>query len=1326
MNVINGQYWTIANELPEGESGVTDWNGNAIQPLVTNQISGGIPTNDWWSSLISPFFGDKFSAPMYAHPLTLKAASDGLELAYTTTAKLIPSDKYQQVKYEYTYHSDLKVGLSGLNATETKASDYSDWAVTAKWADSDSNDSLEATFGHGIPYVYFEKQGSQDVVIHLTQNNSSAIGQPNQSVETVVLTGINGQYNHQLPQFNLLLNAVGEDNKHIANAAQARLSIDSNGDGQFDYVETFNFIPLDASQTTAESYQQTEGRGIGASKSGQLADLHNATIKFEVWKAFGEGQIELLNANANPISLPFNGLTNQQGEPVSANLNFTGAVDGKVVLGEPEETVWHQSDNVLGITINGNHYGLFAPEHSTWTVDESAGTIRSNLDGKAYFSLAILPDNTEETLAYFEDHAYAFIKDTKVDFVYDQASAEVITHFSATTELKEAGHSNEPLLSLYRHQWLNTDADLTDISYVSPRGEMKLIEGHDFSTTFEYTGILPTLPNVMDSAHSQQLYAEITATYQELSHRPEVITALDSYWAGKDMGELSELAKIADQVGHTEARDFFINTIKSELEDWFTSDPSKLGDKQFYYNEVWGTLQAYPASFHSETQINDHHFHYGYFIQAAATIAQFDPTWAQHWGGIVDLMIRDVANPDRGNTDYPYLRNFDPYAGNFWASGHGAFASGNNQESSSEAMNFASATLAWGMATGNAAVTGLGAYLYSTQLQSIEQYWFDVDNAVFPTGFDHPVVGMIWGDGAAYSTFFSAEPEMIQGINFLPFTGGSLYLGRNKDYMAANYQELLKSNNGIENDWVDIIWQYQALLDPAAALNKFNASPTYASESGESYVHTFHWLNNLNTLGQVEADIRADTPFYAVFNKNGLLTYTAYNWSDDPLVVHFSDGVQLELEPREMLASNSTQSWSSISGVVINDDPPPPPPPSEEPTEPEETLPPPPPPSPPAEPEPTANDYVVQNGTAGNEVLHGTPNNDLLDGKGGNDTLHGNMGNDVLKGSLGDDSLYGNDGNDTLIGGLGRDFLVGGGGQDRYVFESINDSTSTNPDRIEQFESGQDKFDFSKLDIQFSDLQTTQINGFTWILSTNHNFAIELVLPYVLSRADFLLATDAVTPLPSLPEEENNPPSPPSEPATPPVTTPPSTDATQNGSEASEVLYGTPANDLLDGKGGNDTLHGHLGNDVLEGAAGDDALHGNEGNDILSGGLGHDLLHGNVGNDTLSGGAGADNLYGGEGDDSLNGGSGKDFLVGGAGNDTYVYNNLQDSTTNSRDTIEGFVSGHDALDLTALHIMMADISIQQQYGNYYVQVAGSDFQVELIATGGITLGDFLI
>ena len=52
---------------------------------------------------------------------------------------------------------------------------------------------------------------------------------------------------------------------------------------------------------------------------------------------------------------------------------------------------------------------------------------------------------------------------------------------------------------------------------------------------------------------------------------------------------------------------------------------------------------------------------------------------------------------------------------------------------------------------------------------------------------------MITGAGAIHGTWFSSNIEMIHGINFLPITSGSLYLGKHPNYNKSNYNEILET-----------------------------------------------------------------------------------------------------------------------------------------------------------------------------------------------------------------------------------------------------------------------------------------------------------------------------------------------------------------------------------------------------------------------------------------------------------------------------------------------------------------------------------------------------
>lgn len=154
-------------------------------------------------------------------------------------------------------------------------------------------------------------------------------------------------------------------------------------------------------------------------------------------------------------------------------------------------TIWADRGNVLGATVNGHDYALFAPTGTDWTITGTAATVP--LAGKNYYSVAALP--ARGALDLFAKYAYSFVTGTKVSWAYDDASARLTTTYTATTTAKE-GTQTGTLLALYRHQWLATSDPLTTYTYVSPRGTMKLREGASFSTRQTFHGVLPSLPDL--------------------------------------------------------------------------------------------------------------------------------------------------------------------------------------------------------------------------------------------------------------------------------------------------------------------------------------------------------------------------------------------------------------------------------------------------------------------------------------------------------------------------------------------------------------------------------------------------------------------------------------------------------------------------------------------------------------------------------------------------------------------------------------------------------------------------------------------------------------
>ena len=216
------------------------------------------------------------------------------------------------------------------------------------------------------------------------------------------------------------------------------------------------------------------------------------------------------------------------------------------------------------------------------------------------------------------------------------------------------------------------------------------------------------------------------------------------------------------------------------------------------------------------------------------------------------------------------------------------------------------------------------------------------------------------------------------------------------------------------------------------------------------------------------------------------------------------------------------------------------------------------------------------------------------------------------------------------------------------------------------------------------------------------------------------------------------------------------------GSAGADEIYGRAGSDTLSGLAGNDLIDGGTGADRMIGGVGDDVYvvdnrddrvielanggldtvrtslnsyalgdnienliytgaqafdgTGNAAANMLSGGSGRDTLRGGAGNDTLFGGDSADFLFGDAGNDILMGGAGNDVLVGGAGadvldggagNDVFRFNASISEIgrlAGSRDSIAGFTSGQDRIDLSQI-----DANLHSRGDQTFVFIGNANF-----------------
>jgi endo-1,3(4)-beta-glucanase len=317
----------------------------------------------------------------------------------------------------------------------------------------------------------------------------------------------------------------------------------------------------------------------------------------------------------------------------------------------------------------------------------------------------------------------------------------------------------------------------------------------------------------------------------------------DTYFGGKALARLANLLQLARGLGADGEAKTITNTLVAELKLW--TDPQGCTTRQercFVYDPVLQGVVGLASSFGSE-QFNDHHFHYGYFLYAAAIVADGNPGLVKQFAPVMTLLAADLASGQASKT-FPQLRGFDPYSGHSWASGFAQFADGNNQESSSEAVAAWNGLALWAKAAGDAPLQKEAGWLLSSEAASALSQWVAFDTTAKPyTGYDRGVVGIVWDGKLDYGTWFSAEPAAILGIQLIPMSPVSGYLAADPARIRSNVAEALAK--GPAPQFADLLLMYSALAgsdDAASALQQARALPDSALDGGNSRSYLLAWI----------------------------------------------------------------------------------------------------------------------------------------------------------------------------------------------------------------------------------------------------------------------------------------------------------------------------------------------------------------------------------------------------------------------------------------------------------------------------------------------------
>ena len=594
-----------------------------------------------------------------------------------------------------------------------------------------------------------------------------------------------------------------------------------------------------------------------------------------------------------------------------------------------EKGIFYESGDSLGVWTNvagnRNNFVITGEGVTTYTNTSSDQIGISNSTGE--FTVSYIPTISGEPGVsmsdYFVSKARNIVASVDIDYSVNRENNSVtVTH----NYFDKNGNAADTIVGMHPMHWKFSNQQTSNYKIRSARGIIKFAETSSFNYTMPYVGVLPTLPateNTYDQNILEQLVKDFVNAGETSWINREITN--DTYWSGKAYGKAAEVIAIAKTIGLNEEAEVLTSWLKSELEDWFTAETDGEIDelRYFVYDDDWDTILGIEEAYGSHQRLADHHFHYGYFVRAAAEICRTDKSWCgtDQYGPMIELLIRDYAGGDNDDM-FPTYRNFDPANGFSWADGKADALQGNNNESTSEAANSYGAIILYGLITGNDDLVNKGIYLHTSTSNAYWQYWNDIDgyNGMgddyknFIQGYPNVTTSIIWSSGADFSTWFSPAYAHILGIQGLPSNPLIFHVSQYKDYMM-DYIELglRESSNGKpsglpEDQWRDLWWNLIAMVDPETAIADYNTmSSNYDNEAGESKAHTYHWIHTFNKLGHIQTgtgDLTSNHPAAVAFKKNGVTTYVAYNYENNPITVSYSDGKSFSVPANSFKVEN--------------------------------------------------------------------------------------------------------------------------------------------------------------------------------------------------------------------------------------------------------------------------------------------------------------------------------------------------------------------------------------------------------------------------------------
>ena len=380
-----------------------------------------------------------------------------------------------------------------------------------------------------------------------------------------------------------------------------------------------------------------------------------------------------------------------------------------------------------------------------------------------------------------------------------------------------------------------------DLNYYCIKGKMTPVTGNSWSYEEELTSIAfgdEPIAKPSPASTTHQTISELTAVASldqsildlilDTVSKDAKINLPDNnsgaYSFGKQIARLAQLAHIAEKIESENsststtsknntstdksARKIYA-LLQMYLTMWLTGDDGSIGSL-VYDASLGGILSKEgmkdPYSDFGNGRYNDHHFHYGYVLYAAALLGRRNPQFISQYGHHIDAIFFDVTYNTadiigkKDQAHFPFARHKSWFDGHSFASGLFSFADGKSQESSSEATNcyygaYLWAKVRWGNTADGTKLVNFARLLLATEMTGAKTYWHMVPSISSsssgarrlsnsttvvntwrpPPAYDsifaqNYMVGNLGMTDATCTTWFGTENIYVHLINFMPVT----------------------------------------------------------------------------------------------------------------------------------------------------------------------------------------------------------------------------------------------------------------------------------------------------------------------------------------------------------------------------------------------------------------------------------------------------------------------------------------------------------------------------------------------------------------------------